>query len=85
MTIITKVGASYVDQMTHWKSTAFAADVTGSLLPPFLRREPGDKARRRESGQIPIIISFLTCQEFLGVLIDLVANGSTQLPILACC
>ena len=32
---------------------------------------------RRESGQIPIIISYmyLTCQEFLGVLFDLVANG----------
>ena len=29
----------------------------------------------RESGQIPIIISFLTHQEFLGVLIDLVPNG----------
>ena len=26
--------------------------------------------RRRESGQIPIIISFLIRQEFLGVLID---------------
>ena len=30
---------------------------------------------RRESGQIPIIISCLTRQEFLGVLIDLEANG----------
>ena len=30
---------------------------------------------RRESGQFPIIISFLTCQKFLGVLIGLVANG----------
>ena len=30
----------------------------------------------RESGQIPIIISFLTCQEFLGMLIGLVTNGA---------
>ena len=40
---------------------------------------------KRESGQIPIIISFLTRQEFLGVLIDLVTNGSARLPFLACC
>ena len=39
----------------------------------------------RESGQIPIIISFLTCQEFLGVLIALLTNGGTRLPFLACC
>ena len=33
-------------------------------------------AGQRESGQIPIIISCLTRQEFLGVLIDVVANGA---------
>ena len=39
-----------------------------------------------ESGQFPIIIiSFLTHQEFLGVLIGLVMNGGTQLPFLAYC
>ena len=31
-------------------------------------------SRGRESGQIPIIISFLTRQKFLGVLIGLVTN-----------
>ena len=31
---------------------------------------------RKESGQIPIIISCLTHQEFLGVLMDLVASGA---------
>ena len=38
-----------------------------------------------ESGQIPITISFLTRQEFLGVLIGLVTNGGARLPFLACC
>ena len=42
--------------------------------------QPDSHAGRRESGQIPIIISSLTCQEFLGVLIDLVTNGGVQLP-----
>ena len=37
--------------------------------------QPRLSRARRESGQIPIIISFLTRQEFLGVLIDLVTNG----------
>ena len=32
-----------------------------------------------------IIISFLTRQEFLGVLIRLVTNGGAWLPFLACC
>ena len=40
---------------------------------------------RRESGQFPIIISFLTCQGFLGVLIGLVTNEGARLPFLACC
>ena len=40
---------------------------------------------RRESGQFPIIISYLTHQEFLGVLIGLVTNGGVRLPFLACC
>ena len=43
-----------------------------------------DSYAGRESGQIPIIISCLTRQEFLGVLIDLVANGAHWLPFLAC-
>ena len=38
----------------------------------------------RESGQIPIIISFLTHQEFLGVLIGLVTNGAHDCLFLAC-
>ena len=38
-----------------------------------------------ESGQIPIMISFLTRQEFLGVLIGLVTNGGARLLFLACC
>ena len=41
--------------------------------------------RGGESGQIPIMISFLTRQEFLGVLIGLVTNGGAWLPFLTCC
>ena len=41
--------------------------------------------RSRESGQIPIIISFLTRQEFYGVLIGLVMYGGAWLPLLAGC
>lgn len=41
-------------------------------------------AGTRESGQIPIIILWLTPQEFLGVLIGLMMNGGAQLPFLAC-
>ena len=43
-----------------------------------------DSHAGRESDQIPIIVSFLTRQKFLGVLIGLVTNGGTQLPLLAC-
>ena len=46
--------------------------------------QPRLSRAQRESGQIPIIISFLTCQEFLGVLIDLGTNGGTRLPFSAC-
>ena len=47
MTIITKVGASYIDHMNDdvLKTTAFLTNVTRLSPPPFLRREPGDEAR----------------------------------------
>ena len=43
--------------------------VLSSLVPRLVSR--ARLSRGRESGQFPIIISFLTCQEFLGVLIGL--------------
>ena len=47
--------------------------------------QPRLSRARRESGQFPIIISFLTRQGFLGVLIGLVTNEGARLPFLACC
>ena len=44
-----------------------------SILVSQARLSHGEE---RVCGQIPIIISFLTRQEFLAVLIDLVANGA---------
>ena len=47
MTIFTKVGASYVDHMNDDMpevDSFFLRMLPGSLLPVFLKREPGDKA-----------------------------------------
>ena len=48
MTIITKVGVSYDDQMNDDVSEvdSFSRECYQALFsPPFLRREPGDEAR----------------------------------------
>ena len=48
MTIVTKVGVPYDDHMNDDApevDSFFSQMLPGSLLPPFLRREPGDKAR----------------------------------------
>ena len=46
MTIIAKVGASYVDHMNDdtLEVDSFFRGCYQALLPPFLRREPGDEA-----------------------------------------
>ena len=48
--------------------------VSANKMSMFYVSLAGQTHAGRESGQIPIIISFLTRQEFLGVLIGLVNN-----------
>ena len=52
MTIITEVGASYIDHMNDvLEVNSFLTNVTRSLLPHFFgRREPGNKARAAWQG-----------------------------------
>ena len=70
--------------LRHRQSSCSCADLEASLGQSVVLQTRLSLGRR-ESGQFPIIISFLTRQEFLGVLIGLVTNGGARLPFLACC